>query len=235
MAKLGDYSYPNDLDPDEAEDLLDTLVNDYGGEATNRQAFAQAIGHKSKESGAFIRKIGDARKYGLITPRGDYEATELGFRLANPTSEADRRQIYYKMLSNIEVLADVYDELNGNAPPDDFWRVLTETADVNPKDAREAAERIEYLYQRMLKFYVGEDEPDGESTVETSEEDEAPVEKSTKRPDQQADAAIYVKVGDEEMRFSEITNTRIELVRQYLESMKESDDETVQASLEETP
>lgn len=223
MAKIDSYRYPADLDPDEAEEFIQVLVNDFGGVAENREAFAQAAGHKTKDSGAFTRKVADARKYGLITPRGDYEATELGFRLANPTDETDRREALFEMLENIELLTVIYDDLNGNSPPQQFWRVLSEIADTNPKEARDAANRVEDLYREMLRVEVddtGEEEAqladeDGSVSTETTEEVSQP------KPEAPQNDALYLRVGDDELRFSELTDINIEIAQQFLESKRE--------------
>ena len=229
MAKIGDYRYPDDLDPDEAEEFLDILVNEFGGAAENREAFAQAAGHKSKDSGAFNRKVADARKYDLITPRGDYEATELGFRLANPRDEADLREAKFEMLQNIELLADLHGELNGNTPPDQFWRVLNEITDTNPKEARDAADRIEELYRTMLRAEI--DQNQKQDSEEGTEESAPENRKQASTPEQTEDAherkpqdgEIYVRVENDEMRFDDLTDVNLRLAQQFLQSKMESD------------
>lgn len=225
MAKIGGYRYPDDLDPDEAEEFINVLVNEFGGVAENREAFAQAAGHKTKNSGAFTRKVADARKYGLMTPRGDYTATDLGFDLANPEDETARRKAKFEMLHNIELLGDTYQELNGKTPPNEFWRVLGEIADTNPKESREAADRVEFLYRSMLRAEVDED-PEGEDTDSTSpgsEESESNITDDTgdtSTSPTQTEGAIYVRVGDDEMRFGEVSDVNLKLSQHFLESKK---------------
>lgn len=241
MAKLDGYSYPKDLDPDEAEQLLDTLVNEFGGVASNREAYAQALGHKTKNSGSFTRKIADARKYRLISPRGDYEATELGFRLANPRSERERNEAKYEMIANLDLLSEVYNELNGKQPPEQFWRVLHEMLDINPKEARDSAPRIEELYRKMLRVDVDDEEEysevDTSSETDGDEPTDSNIESQSSKDEVStvsADAALYLRIGDDEIRFSEVNDIHIQLLQQFLESKRgdsESNSDGIQTTL----
>lgn len=236
MAKIDNYRYPADLDPEEAEEFVSVLVNDFGGTAENREAFAQAAGHKTKDSGAFTRKVADARKYGLMTPRGDYEATEIGFRLANPRDETDRRKALFEMLENIELLSEIYDDLNGNEPPNQFWRVLSEITDTNPKEARDASNRVEDLYREMLRVEVNDTSEENTQLADGDGEDSAESTKENSQPNQkkQQEDALYLRVGDDELRFSELTDINIELAQRFLESKKgreESKEDGVQMRL----
>lgn len=227
MAKIGDHRYPDDLDPDEAEEVMDTLVNEYGGLVENREAFAQALGHSSKKSGAFARKIADARKYGLITPRGDYEATELGFRLANPRDEEDRQEAKYEMLSNIELLSELESQLNGNKPPEQFWRILHDMLDINPKDARDASGRLNELYREMRQLKPEEEEEkEVGSTKENltnqgSDSSGQQESQAQMRRESAEKSALYLRIGDDEIRFSELTEINIEIAQKFLESKQE--------------
>jgi len=232
MAKIGDYRYPDDLDPNKAKEYLDILVNEFGGVAENREAFAQAAGHKNKKSGAFTRRVADARKYGLMTSRGDYEATELGFRLANPRDETDHWNAKFEMLQNIELLADIHDELNGNSPPEQFWRVLNEIAETNPKEARDASDRVEELYRLMLRAEVDQNQQQntGEDAAQSTSKDSKPASHSEKsgstQKRQTQSGEIYVRVANDEMRFDDLTDVNLQLAQQFLESKKESGDDS---------
>lgn len=235
MAKIAGRSYPGDLDPDEADKWADTLVNEFGGHAESKEAFAQSVGHKSTSSGTFKRKVADARKYGLLTPRGDYEATDLGFRLANPENSEERHETIFQMLENVPILSDLYDTLNGSEPPDEFWRILTEITDANPKEARESAEWIENLYSAMLEAdryldqrsqFHGEGDESREESDQTKESSE-----SDRRPPSeiQPESALYVKVGNDEIRFEDVNDVNIELAQRFLDTKKEdTDDESQQ-------
>lgn len=229
MAKIADYKYPRELDPEEAEEWVDVLVNDFGGTAESDESFAQAVGHRSATSGTFRRKIADARKYGLMAPRGTFKATDLGFKLANPEDDRSRHEAYYEMLQNIELLTDIHDAISGNIP-DEFWRVLTEQTDANPRDAREAADDIENLYETLVdaERKLEQSEVEEEKREEPSDVD-GPDEVATATPD----SALYVKVGNDELRFDALNDTNLRLVRQFLGSKMEEppEDDLKQARL----
>jgi hypothetical protein len=229
MSKLAGRDYPGDLDPKEAEEWLNVLVNEFGGEAESKEAFAQAVGHKSTSSGTFRRKVADARKYELMTPRGNFEATELGFKLANPRNGQERYEAIYEMLRNVPLVAEIHDTLNGSEAPGEFWRVLTELTDANPKEARDISDWLGSLYEELLS---------AEKKMEAETENEpTPVEKSDSTESRSGaqfsgesaqtgnqsvpESAIFVKVGNDELRFEDITDINIELAQKFLESKKD--------------
>lgn len=239
MSKLGNRSFPGDLDPDEAERWMTILVNEFNGKAESKEAFAQAVGHKSTNSGSFRRKLADARKYNLMTPRGEFEATELGMQLANPRDEQERYETRLEMLKEVPILREIHSTLNGNKP-DDFWRVLTEITDANPKEAQDAAEWLEHLYDDILKaekVAQGGVEPEEiESVEETDSEQETQSSRSSSATDsaqgrtsKKEDSAIYLRIENDELRFEELTDANLEIAKQFLDSKK--GDEGVQMRL----
>lgn len=233
MSKLSGRNYPGDLEPREAEEWLNVLVNEFGGEAESKEAFAQSVGHKSTNSGTFRRKVADARKYELMTPRGTFEATELGFQLANPRDQQERYEAIYEMLQNVPIIAEIHDTLNGSEAPGEFWRVLTELTDANPKEAREVSGWLGELYEELL--YAEQnlesekeqkaDSQEGASTIESNEEPQSISAGGEASNSTLPDSAIFVKVGNDELRFEETTDVNIELVQRFLETKKEEGEE----------
>lgn len=222
MSKIGGRDYPGDLEPREAEDWMNILVNEFGGEVESKEAFAQAVGHKSTSSGSFRRKIADARKYGLMTPRGTFEATDLGMQLANPVDEQDRMETRFEMLQNISLFKDIYERINGNDPPNEFWRILTEITDADPKKARKVADWIEHLYESMLeaeKVAEGEVAPEEDETTIT-ETARTAAGKTQSHQGPESESAIFLRIGNDELRFEELTDTNIEIAKQFLDSKK---------------
>lgn len=224
MAKIADYTYTRELSPEEAEDWMDVLVNDFGGVAESDESFAQSVGHKSAASGTFRRKIADARKYGLMTPRGTFEATNLGHQLANPKNDRKRHEAYHEMLRNLPLLTDIHEVVRGNVP-EEFWRVLNEQTDANPKEAREAADDIRELYEKLIeserkleRFGEKEDEQVDE---QPPDDDSDQTEKESSSPESE----LYIKVGNDELRFDELDDTNIRLVREFLASKMEDPNE----------
>ena len=107
MAKIVARGYPADVEPEEAREYIEILVNEFGGKAGSEEAFAQAIGHSTTTSGSYLRKRGDLRKYGLMKPRS-IEATELGYDAANPRDDEEEKKILFEMLENISILLDIF-------------------------------------------------------------------------------------------------------------------------------
>lgn len=222
MPALGNEKYP-ELDPDEAVEIAGTLVNEFGGEVSSEEAFAQSIGHKTSNSGAYINKVADLRRYGILPSRG-IEATDLAHRLANPKSESDEREAKFQMLSYVDLLSNLYDHLNASEPPGEFWRVLTEITDANPKEAKEVESWIQELYERMLALDVtGSEKTSSEFGLKRirSEETTEDVTGSTD--------GIYIRVGEDELSLTEISLTHIELAQTFLESKAKSISEGTEA------
>lgn len=220
MPKVGEYKYPGDLGPDEAEEWMDTLVFSFGNRAEDEDSFANEVGHASADSGSFRRKVADARKYGLMTPRGTLEATELGKRLADPRDERERAEVIAEMLENVDLLKDIYEDLDGGTE-DDFWRVIGRLTTANPKEARETADDIEPLYRKLqsAKEKVEKESQDEPNEGKDIQQDQDLSQSGA--PSSTPNTALYVKVGGDELRFSDLTGANIELVRTFLKNKKE--------------
>lgn len=233
MAKIAESHYPGDLGVEEAEEWMVILLEQYDGRAESREAFAQDVGHKSADSGSFNRKIADARKYGILKPRGTYEATELGFQLADPPSERAREEAIYEMLQNIDLLSDLTITLNGSKPSNRFWRVLTEVTDANSKEARNSANWIEKLYRQMIEV-KNKLETENTQNNETEEESESKSNQANDVEEQERkreapESGIFLVIENDEFRFEESNDMNIYIVQQILESKKE---DANQSSLE---
>lgn len=218
MPKVGDEKYP-ELSVESAVEIADVLVNQYGGEAKSEEAFAQSLGHSSSNSGSYLTKVADVRRYGLIQSRG-LQATDLAYQAANPRDDQELAEAKFKVYRNIDVLSEIYDSLNGNDPPEDFWRVISEVTGANPKDARDAEKTMEKLYDGMR-----EAEKEAQKSRKDAEHQKETEESSAKSSEstiagQAEGAAIYVRIGNEELRLSETSDMYIDLAREFLERMK---------------
>jgi hypothetical protein len=231
MAKIGDMDYPADMLPEEAREAVEILVNEFGGEAGSEEAFAQSIGHSSTNSGTYLRKRADMRKYGLMKPRS-IEATEFGIEAANPKDEKHKQEILYRMLQNIPLLSKVGDATNGTTPPE-LWRILNDITDADPKEAQESEDLIETLYSKMLEYETDENSADSDNQGQQSQMDRTGEENSTSgEPGQQVlnrpESGIFVKVGNDQIRLENLTDSNIDLAIQFLKSKKGSGTESVQ-------
>lgn len=235
MSKLGESSYPGDLSPEEAITWMEILMERFGGATKNKKAFAKEVGHQSTSSGTFRRKLADARKYGLMTPRGDYEITELGKRLAQPTDERDRHDAIFRMLQNISLLRRIDHELGGSEPPEEFWQVLASVTGAEPEEAQRIEDWIKNLYETMIEARaVAEGQlPADESDIPSDSEIRTKTAQKNARAQQptEPDSALYVKVGNDVLRFEELTDRKIEIAQEFLEEKKGDGDGTYQMRL----
>lgn len=235
MGQIANYKYP-EIDAQEAVKIADVLVNEFGGEATSEEAFAQELGHKSTQSGAYRSKMADARKWGIVSSRG-VEATELAYRLANPRDRAAEEEALFEMYYNVEVLRDLYEQLDGRQPPAEFWRVLEEVTGTNPKEAKDAAPDIRSLYKQMLDYEPEEESDGADGDAEIVDEKREPA-----RPSSNGEG-IFVSVGGDTLDLAEANETNIEMARFFLDSKKreissaasESENQPEEQTQEELP
>lgn len=211
MPSLGDYEFP-DLDPSEAEKIATELVNTFGGEPNNENNFAQAIGHSTANSGAFNSKMADMRRYGLLESRG-LRATDLARSLANPKDDQERRSAMFEMFRNIDLLDELYGELEGERPQGELWVILAELTGTERNEAKKVEDKVSKLYNQMLQYE--EIEREDEQKVSTDSRDSTST-TETKAPQ----SGIFVKVGDDEVKLSEDTNANIDLAIQFLKQKK---------------
>lgn len=108
------FLYP-DIDIEQARKMVSDIAHDFGGkvERSRMQAFAQAEGHTSSNSGMFRQKIASLVRYGLLHGRRDtFELTQLANRLIeNPT-----RQDYENIIGNIPLFQRIREMLNDEVP-----------------------------------------------------------------------------------------------------------------------
>lgn len=235
MSKLGGSSYPGDLRPEEAISWVEILLDRFDGATKNKKAFAKEVGHQSTSSGTFRRKLADARKYGLMTPRGDYEITELGKRLAQPKDERDRHDAIFRMLQDVNLLRRIGHELDSSEPPEEFWQVLVEVTDAEPAEAKKVEDWIKNLYETMIEaLAVAEGQlPVDESDIPSNSEGRTQTAQKDARTQltDEPDSALYVKVGNDVLRFEELTDRKIEIAQDFLEEKKGGGDGTYQMRL----
>jgi hypothetical protein len=233
MTKLDGMRYPSKMTAEEAVKIAEIVVKEFDGEVSSEEAFAQAIGHSTANSGSFIKKVADARSYGILPTRG-LKDTDLAHRVAHPKNDAERREAIFEMYQNVPLLSELYDQLNGNEPPSNLWSVLTEITEANRSDAKEAADDVRIHYEEMLKYDSDEDLNSQETTSQQESDNSATVVPTANNVD---DGSIYLKIGGDEHRFAEVNDLNIEIAVKILQSKKEQEcqsedeDDLVQAKL----
>jgi hypothetical protein len=166
ITKVGGYSIPR-YDFQTALENIEVLVNDFNGEIKNQDNFAQAIGHSTSSSGAYSRKRGDLKKFGLVD--SGWNATDLAQRLVHPKSKKEKKNAKFEALQNIKLLEELYDYTDGEKPEEDFWIKVSEVADTTPAAAKEVVDKVESLYREMLRYESDEEvEPNNEKASNKS-------------------------------------------------------------------
>lgn len=233
MAKLDGMRYPSKITAEEAVKIAEVIVEDFDGEASSQEAFAQALGHSTANSGSYIKKIADARSYGILPTRG-LEATDLAYRVAHPENDAERKEAIFEMYQNVPLLSELYDHLNGNEPPSKLWSILTEVTEANRQDAKDAADEIRSLYASMLEYDRDVEEKTKQSDNE-EEFDESTLTIPTENNDNES--GIFLKIDGDEHRFEEVNDLNIEIAKMILDSKREKEtqsaeeDDLIQAKL----
>lgn len=169
MPKIGDYSFPR-YGFDTAIENAGTLVNDFNGKIGSDESFAQALGHSTSNSGSYNKKKGDLKKFGLLDKNS--QATPLAQRIVHPKGQEDKREAKYKALQNIDLLKDIYEYSDGERPDEDFWIKISEVANTSPKEAKEVADDVKELYNKMLD-YKPKEEQNQSNEDETEEQKQA--------------------------------------------------------------
>lgn len=125
MGKIGTYEYP-EMQFGTLLTATNTLIEKFSGQANDEKTFAEAIGHTTNESGTFLMKLADLRKYGLLEKR-EIKATETAKRIVKPLSSQERTETLNAVIFSIPLWKELYTRLNSKNPaPDDFKIQLVE-------------------------------------------------------------------------------------------------------------
>lgn len=224
MSKLDGMRYPSKITAEEAVKIAEVIVEDFDGEASSQEAFAQALGHSTGNSGSYIKKIADARSYGILPTRG-LKATDLAYRVAHPENDAERKEAIFEMYQNVPLLSELYDHLNGNEPPSKLWSILTEVTEANRQDAKDAADEIRSLYASMLEYNRDVEEKTKQSDNK-EESDESTLTIPTENNDNES--GIFLKIDGDEHRFEEVNDLNIEIAKMILDSKREKETQSAE-------
>jgi len=143
MGKIGTFEYP-EMKVEEAVKVAETLVNDFKKQVNDINTFASALGHKSANSGTFLAKMSDVRRFGLMDKR-DYKATKRAEILANPIGN-EKQQAIKEMVFEIPLFEKLNSRLKTKSPtPEQFRTQLIEVTGDREKGSKEA-EKIRKIY-----------------------------------------------------------------------------------------
>lgn len=144
MGKIGTYEYP-EVSTEESIRVAEILVNEFHKKVNDVNEFANRLGHKSSNSGTFLVKMGDIRRYGIMEKR-EYQATKRAEILANPTSPQERNQEIRDMVLSIPLFEKLHSRLKTKSPTIEQFRTqLIEITGDREKGSKKA-EKIRKIY-----------------------------------------------------------------------------------------
>lgn len=153
MAKLGTYEYP-ELKVEDAIKIAEILVNEFHKNVNDVNEFANRIGHKSSNSGAFFAKISDVRRFGLMDKR-EYRATQRAEILANPVGN-EKVNAIKDMIFDVPLFEKLNSRLKTKSPTiEQFKTQLIEITNAREKASREA-EKIRKIYIDAISHIRGD-------------------------------------------------------------------------------
>lgn len=144
MGKIATYEYP-ETSIEECLRVARVLIEDFQGKANDVNAFASAIGHKSTNSGTFLNKVADVRKYNLMDKR-EYRATNLANIIIHPKDDSEKSSAIKEMIFTVPLFKTLFERLKTKSPTVDQVRIqLIEVTSDRDKSSKEA-ETIRKLY-----------------------------------------------------------------------------------------
>lgn len=217
MGSIDGFKYPARTS-EEVVEIADVLVNQHGGEVSSEQKFANDLGHSSSNSGTYMQKIADARKFQVLESRG-IKATDLARDLANPMDQEHERDAMFRMFQNIPLLKRLYEHLKGDEAPEPFWRILTELTDASAKDAKDASDEVLSLYNEMISYSPEEDTK--ETSGDTGDDSEVVSESNQSEPIKPSSGGVYVQVGDNTLSLGDVSVMNLQLAQTMLSHMEQ--------------
>ncbi|MFH1971632.1 MAG: hypothetical protein ABIJ05_04595 [Patescibacteria group bacterium] len=143
MGKIGTYEYP-ELKIEDAVKIAEVLVNEFHKQVNDINEFAMKLNHKSANSGTFLAKMSDVRRFGLMDKR-EYKATKRAEILANPVGN-EKQQAIKDMIFEISLFEKLNSRLKTKSPTTEQFRTqLIEITGDREKGSKEA-EKIRKVY-----------------------------------------------------------------------------------------
>lgn len=152
MAKIGSFEYP-DFHLKTLLDSIEILVNKFGGKISSSKTFAEAMGHKSDKSGAYLRKVADLRRYGFLEKR-DLTATNIAKNIVKPLrGEKEKKECLNKAIKNISLWIRLYERLKNKTPNLDEFKLQLAEITRDDDETRKSADKIRKVYIEAMSYY----------------------------------------------------------------------------------
>jgi len=145
--KLGNYAYPDVSLSDSVKDAK-KIYDRFKDEEVASQLISEAIGYRG---GAFFQRLSALRKYGLVSPRGKVQVTDLGKRITYPASRDVELSAIEEAVKNVELFKVLYDKFDVELPKEKFWVNLVNITGAEAPDAQAKEDAIRQVYVDSIK------------------------------------------------------------------------------------
>jgi len=158
LRRLGDVEYPDLGTFNDALDIAQEAIDQYGGVIPNDKA-AEKLGYKVKDpkkiSGNIYRRLGDLSKFGLFEKiRGGYRTTELAEKALDPYDSASAVEGKADAVRNIPIVEKAFTQWNGDVPPESAFpaRLQALIGGISWKEAQNHAESLRKLFIECFPY-----------------------------------------------------------------------------------
>ena len=149
--KVGKYDVPDmRLFPELAE-ATKKIYEKFKSEEAEDLTVAKLLGHKTNRSGAFYRKMGCLRSYGLIEKRG-IKVTDVGKRLTYGVTEEERNRALKEAILHIPLWKEFYSRWGKQLPTVNFWVDLAKISGLEAPDAQKIGEDVRRAYLDDIRY-----------------------------------------------------------------------------------
>lgn len=213
--QANDLDFP-ELSIDKAISAIELFENKLKGKTDSKEAFAQLLGYSSVNNGAFLHKLADLRKYGLITTRGTIELTDLAKKIIWYVSQEERNQAILQAIRNIGIVAILIDAIGNKEPTDEDLPVQLKHAGMDNKKIVKNKSKIKKVYISFLPYIGKETLP--KRSVQSMNPAKTDIKTNISTIPQDVDEQKYFKLDSEGVLVlmpKEIDN--IELIRFHLD------------------
>jgi len=145
--KLGNYASP-DVSLSESVKDAKKIYDRFKDEEVASQLISEAIGYRG---GAFFQRLSALRKYGLVSPRGKVQVTDLGKRITYPASRDVELSAIEEAVKNVELFKVLYDKFDVELPKEKFWVNLVNITGAEAPDAQAKEDAIRQVYVDSIK------------------------------------------------------------------------------------
>jgi len=234
MSKIGNYEFP-DTRFRTILKAIEVLVTTLKGKVEQEENYAKAM--KQSQSGGFIQKLSDLRKYGLIGKRGGIEATELAKKIVKPYTEQEKKEALDETIRNVKLWVDLHNRIGEEEVTEEQFKIpLSElTNDRDKIDKLNSA--IFNSYNEIKKYLLPEkgeksekylsDDIDNNTVAKNSENNPQLRKQKTKLPDTMINANIedvYIEM-PRTLEAIEIAKQMINILETKIKSSKKETDE----------